>query len=136
MKDHQLVFFFFFFFFQHWDRRFHMFLSLFLTHPIQMMRIFFFYSYMTTKLTPTGHWLLDYELYFEVLNVSFIRFSIYTELLPYVYYSPSSHKLPLGPYTAYHFNSSCHQTSPQGQSLREVRRSGPSIIRFLSSLSM
>lgn len=37
-----------------------------------------FYYYMTTKLTPTDHWFLDHELYFGVLYISSIRFSIYT----------------------------------------------------------
>lgn len=98
-----------------------------------------FYSYMTTKLTPTGHWLLDYELYFGVLYISSVRFSIYTELPPpppYGHYSPTSPKLPLGPYTAHHLNSSSDQMSPQGQSSGEMRRPGSSIIRTLSSLSM
>lgn len=33
-----------------------------------------FYSYMTTKLTLTGHWFLDYELYFWSTLYIFLSF--------------------------------------------------------------
>ena len=77
MVDHQLVFFFPFFSalgsaFSYVSEPF--------PYPFHPGDADAFYSYMTTKLTPTGHWLLDYELYFGILYISSVGFSIYTEL--------------------------------------------------------